>query len=231
MSFLAVALTAASIAASAAPGAIGAISANREKKRASAEKKRRELELKELEKNRQEIIDPTRDMTNPFAALQVSTRASEFQAEQTDIALANVLDTLRATGGAGSATSLAIQAARSKEAIAADIEKQEAENERLRAQGQQQLEVYKARGQEFMFGVREARELASLDRAQAMYDEQRMMEQFYKQQQMELTAQAFSEGIAGGVEGYMMFSGAGDGAGASAGDGAGGPVTGPAGRV
>ena len=79
--------------ATAAPAAIGAISANKEKKRSAKEKKRLELELKELEKNRQEIIDPTQDMTNPFAALQVSTRASEFQAEQTDIALANVLDT------------------------------------------------------------------------------------------------------------------------------------------
>jgi hypothetical protein len=207
MSFIAIGVTVGAAVLSAAPGAIGAIGASREKKRASAEKKRRELELKELEKNRQEIIDPTQDMTNPFAALQVSTRASEFQAEQTDIALANVLDTLRATGGAGGATSLAIQAAKSKEAIAADIERQEIQNERLRAQGQQQLEVYKARGQEFMFGVRETREVASLDRAQAMYDEQRMMEQLYKQQQMELTAQAFSEGIAGGVEGYQMFSG------------------------
>lgn len=205
MTFIAVGVSIGGALLSAAPTAIGAISANREKKRAAEEKKRRELELKALEKNRQEIIDPTRDMTNPFAALQVSTRASEFEAEQTDIALANVLDTLRATGGAGSATSLAIQAAKSKEAIAADIEKQEVENERLRAQGQQQLEVYKARGQEFMFNTREYREIAGLDRAQAMYDEQRMMEQFYKQQQMELAAQAFSEGISGGVEAFSMY--------------------------
>jgi hypothetical protein len=208
MSFVAVGVVVGAVALTAAPSAIGAISANREKKRSAKEKTRRELELKELEKNRQEIIDPTRDMTNPFAALQVSTRASEFKAEQTDIALANVLDTLRATGGGGGATGLAIQAARSKEAIAADIERQEIENERLRAQGQQQLEAYKARGQEFMFNMREDREIAGLDRAQAMYDEQRMMEQYYKQQQMELTTQAISEGVEGGVEFYSMFSGA-----------------------
>jgi len=207
MSFAGVAIIAGAAIISAAPSAIGAVGASREKKRASKEKTRLELELKELEKNRQEIIDPTRDMTNPFAALQVSTRASEFQAEQTDIALANVLDTLRATGGGGGATGLAIQAARSKEAIAADIERQEIENERLRAQGQQQLQVYKARGQEFMFNARETRETAGLDRAQAMYDEQRMMEQYYKQQQMELTTQAVSEGLAGGVEGAYMFGG------------------------
>jgi hypothetical protein len=207
MSFIVIGVVSA-VALSAAPSTIGAISANREKKRSAKEKTRRELELKELEKNRQEIIDPTRDMTNPFAALQVSTRASEFKAEQTDIALANVLDTLRATGGGGGATGLAIQAARSKEAIAADIERQEIENERLRAQGQQQLQVYKARGQEFMFNMREDRETAGLDRAQAMYDEQRMMEQYYKQQQMELTTQAISEGVEGGVEFYSMFSGA-----------------------
>jgi hypothetical protein len=207
MTFIAVGVGIGAAVLSATPAAIGAIGANRERKRSAKEKTRRELELKALEKNRQEIIDPTRDMTNPLAALQVSTRASEFQAEQTDIALANVLDTLRATGGGGGATGLAIQAARSKEAIAADIEKQEIENERLRAQGQQQLEVYKARGQEFMFNIREGREVAGLDRAQAMYDEQRMMEQYYKQQQMELTMQAIGEGIEGGVEGYSMFTG------------------------
>ena len=35
-------------------------------------------------------------MSNPFASLGVATQAAEIQMEQTDIALANTLDTLRA---------------------------------------------------------------------------------------------------------------------------------------
>ena len=61
--------------------------------------------------------------------------------EQSDIALANTLDTLRATGaGAGGATALAQAALQSKQGVAASIESQEAQNEKLRAQGQQQME-------------------------------------------------------------------------------------------
>ena len=61
--------------------------------------------------------------------------------EQSDIALANTLDTLRATGaGAGGATALAQAALQSKQNVAASIESQEAQNEKLRAQGQQQME-------------------------------------------------------------------------------------------
>ena len=57
--------------------------------------------------------------------------------EETDKALANTLDTLRAQGSsAGGATALAQAALRSKAGIAADIEKQEVGNERLKAQGE-----------------------------------------------------------------------------------------------
>ena len=37
-------------------------------------------------------------ISNPFASLGVATQAAEIQMEQSDIALANTLDTLRATG-------------------------------------------------------------------------------------------------------------------------------------
>ena len=64
-----------------------------------------------------------------------------MQAEQTDIALANTLDTIRATGGgAGGATALAQAALQGKKGIAASIEQQETKNEKLAAQGQQTLE-------------------------------------------------------------------------------------------
>jgi len=80
-------------------------------------------------------------VSNPFANLGVATQAADIQIEQTDIALANTLDVLRATGsGAGGATALAQAALASKKGVAAGIEGQEAANEKMKAQGQQQLE-------------------------------------------------------------------------------------------
>ena len=81
-------------------------------------------------------------------SLGVATQAAEMQIEEADIALANTLDTLRATGAsAGGATALAQAALQSKKGVSASIEQQEAQNEKLRAQGESQLEQIKnARG-------------------------------------------------------------------------------------
>jgi len=153
--------------------------------RRRARRRRRALEkqLSDLEQNRQAIINPyagitdlSDELTNPFANLTVATEAAEMQAQQTDISLASSLDTLRATGaGAGGATALAQAALSSKQGIAASIAQQEAQNARLRAQGQQQLEMARMReqqriqqleaaGKQFVFGAREAREMQRLDR-------------------------------------------------------------------
>lgn len=79
--------------------------------------------------------------SNAYSNLSVATQAAEMQAEEADIALANTLDTLRATGSsAGGATALAQAALQSKKGISASIEKQEIGNEQLRAQGQQALQ-------------------------------------------------------------------------------------------
>jgi len=81
------------------------------------------------------------NITNPFANLGVATMAAEMQTQQADIALANALDNLAASGAsAGGATALAQSALASKKGVAASIEKQEAENSRLRAQGEQRAE-------------------------------------------------------------------------------------------
>ena len=103
--------------------------------------------------------------------------------EQTDIALANTLDTLQATGAsAGGATALAQAAKQSKKEVSANIEQQEAQNEKLRAQGEQELQAKEmqltqmemaesariqnaeAAGKQFVFGAQEARDMATLDR-------------------------------------------------------------------
>ena len=107
--------------------------------------------LENLEKNRQTL-------TNPYANLGVATQAAEMKIEQTDIALANTLDTIRATGGgAGGATALAQAALQSKKGVAASIETQEAQNEQLRAQGEVGLQ-----------NMRETRDSAKLDRYSAL---------------------------------------------------------------
>ena len=129
-------------------------------------------------------------LSNPFNSLGVATAASEMQAEQTDIALANTLDTLRATGAsAGGATALARMALESKKGISADIERQEAANQKLRASGEetllrskmaeaqrqqtigmseaQRLQTSDVAGKQFTYREQEIREMTELDRLQA----------------------------------------------------------------
>jgi len=136
----------------------------------AAEQQRKYLEdIKELEKNRQVVTNPYANVTNPYANLQVATKAAEMQADQTDIALANTLDQLRQTG-AGGATALAQAALKSKQGVAADIQRQEAQNQKLQAQGQQQMEMAQARGAGFAFQAQERRDEAQLDRLQGLAD-------------------------------------------------------------
>ena len=86
--------------------------------------------------------DLSNNMSNAMANLGVATQAAEMQAEEADVALANTLDTLRATGAsAGGATALAQAALRSKKGITAGIEQQEVANEKLRAQGEANLQA------------------------------------------------------------------------------------------
>lgn len=183
----------------------GAIASGKAKKAARAarrEKSRAEARLRSLQNSRQAVINPyetttnlsdlakdlSGNLTNPFSQLGVATQAAEIQMEQTDIALANTLDTLRATGAsAGGATALAQAALQAKKGIAASIEQQEAQNEKLKAQGEAQLQSQKmaeqqrlqsiaisegqrvqaaeAAGKQFQFQAKENRINADLDRA------------------------------------------------------------------
>ena len=182
-------------------GLFGASSAKKAAREAAMQKKRLEAKLKNLEDNRQPIINPyeevksvaglaenlTSQMSNPYANLGVATQAAEMQAEEADIALANTLDTIRATGsGAGGATALAQAALQSKKGVSASIEAQEANNEKLKAQGEQELQRQKIAeeqriqgiemseaqrlqqadimGKQFEFTATEQRETAAMDR-------------------------------------------------------------------
>jgi hypothetical protein len=182
-------------------GLFGSSSAKRAAARAAAQKLRLTKKLNHLETHRQGIINPYEDvksvaglatdlsskMSNPFANLGVATQAAEIQMEESDLALAASLDTMRATGaGAGGATALANAALRSKKGVAANIEQQEKSNEEKRAAGEQQLQEAKiaeqrriqgimmseearvqsaqAAGKQFKFGARETREQGAIDR-------------------------------------------------------------------
>lgn len=121
-----------------------------------------ERELNRIKENRPNVYNPYKDMTNAFANLKnpyakltnqyanlgVATQAAEYQAEQADIALANTLDTIAMTGsGGGGATALAQAALQSKRGIAADIQRQEAQNQKLAAQGAMEVQTQIAKGQ------------------------------------------------------------------------------------
>ena len=181
MSYIAVVGGVASIAG----GLFGSSSA---KKAARAEARRKaalKKKLNALEANRQEVINPFEDVkslssmiSNPFANLSVATQAAEMKIEEADISLANTLDTVRATGGAGSATALANAALKSKKGVAASIEAQEKTNEDKRAQGEQQMQRAKmaeeqriqsaeAQGKQFVFGATESRQQGQIDKTYA----------------------------------------------------------------
>ena len=160
-----------------ASGVFGAISGGAARRRARRRQKALMKQIEKLEGERQDIINPFEGvkniLTNPFANLTVADQAAQMQAQQTDLSLASTLDTLRATGaGAGGATALAQAALSSKQGVSASIQQQEARNEQLRAQGEAQLQRQLAdaevRGQQFVFGATERREMQQLNRLSSL---------------------------------------------------------------
>jgi len=89
-------------------------------------------------------------LENPFEDLRVSTEAAEFQSQQVQQGLAQSLDALRGggggTGAAAIAQAMAQQQARTQQQIAADISKQEVQNERLAAQAALRMQQMEAQG-------------------------------------------------------------------------------------
>ena len=139
-------------------GLFGESSAKRAERKAAAEKAAAQRTLNRLIEDRQDVINPFEDvkdlssmLSNPMANLSVATQAAEMQVEE---------------------------ALQSKKGVSASIEAQEAQNEKLRAQGEQQLQQQKmseaqriqsaeAQGKQFVFGAQENRETAEMDRVSA----------------------------------------------------------------
>lgn len=206
MAGIAAAVAGVSAATSLIGGAVGAHQASQAAKGARNDARRAKAEMDAIKAARQVITNPyattvdvsglAKDLSgminNPYANLGVATQAAEMQFEQADMALANTLDTLRATGAsAGGATALAQAALQSKKDIAASIEQQEANNEKLRAQGEmernqmkmqeqqrlqslqiseaQRVQGAEAAGKQFMMGMTEDRSNADLGQAAGQY--------------------------------------------------------------
>jgi hypothetical protein len=206
---------------------IASSKANKQAKNARNAQRAANAKVASIKASRQAIVNPyagvqdlsgmakdlSSQLNNPFAQLGVATQAAEIQMEQSDIALANTLDTLRATGAsAGGATALAQAALQSKKGIAANIEQQESQNEKLKAQGEQQLNQQRmteaqrlqgvaisegqrvqsadAAGQQFKYQAQENRTNADLDRASG---------QVAQAQQNEAQANAASASAWGGA--------------------------------
>jgi DNA gyrase/topoisomerase IV subunit A len=155
-----------------------------------------QTKLDNIEKSRQQIVNPYANVTNPFANMQVATKAAEMQAEQADISLANTLDNLRETG-AGGATALAQAALRSKQGITANIQQQETQNQRLYAQGQQQMEMAKAQGEQARFNMQENRDVRDTYRLQMQMD--------LAQQQRAAGLATGAAALASGIGGLSTF--------------------------
>lgn len=204
----------------------GGFGARKRARRARRQAAEFEAKIRSFEANRQQVINPYENVkdlsgmiTNPFTNLQVATKAAEIQGAEADISLATTLDTLRATGaGAGGATALAQAAARSKSGIAAGIEKQEAQNARLRAQGEQRMQQLRmseaarvqgaqAQGEAFKFRAQESRDNIQLDRLSAQAGGARQQAAAYGNQARSMFGSAL--GSAAGILGGGLFGGQG----------------------
>jgi len=216
-----------------AGSAIAAGAQNKQARRARDRANALSAEMDELELTRQDVINPYDDvvslddmiidnsgiLSNPFENIGVATQAAKFQAEEADIALANTLDLLAATGAsAGGATALAQAALQSKRGVSKSLEEQEVQNDRLAAQGEQflqQQQLSEARrvqqaqmteaqriqqaevlGEEFVYGEYERRETEQLNRLQAQITGQQQAEVAARQN----AANIMSSGISAGAQ-------------------------------
>tara|TARA_B100000287_G_scaffold16829_1_gene16895 strand:+ start:469 stop:1335 length:867 start_codon:yes stop_codon:yes gene_type:complete len=218
------ALISAGVSAAGAVGgaAIKAGSARRAQKNANKRAKKHRQAIKNIEMKRQKVINPFAGVTdlssmvtdlsgmaqdlsgkitdvsgnlkNPYANLGVATKSAEIQMEQSDIALANTLDTLRSTGSsAGGATALAQAALQSKQDVAAGLEQQEASNEKLRAQGEASLQQMKMQEAQRVQGLQlnEAQRVQGLQMGEALRVQDAKRQEAMRMQEVEARGKEF----------------------------------------
>lgn len=216
-------VAAAMASAAATTAVIQYVNSEKQAKGEASKQDKLNANMKRIEAARQKIPyigrhykDLSNTMSNKFANLGVATGAAKMQAEEADIALANMADVMQATGqDAGGATALAQMALKSKQQISANIEQQEMSNQKARAQGEQNLQAArmgekariqgaKASSEQWRFGQQEAREMQQLNRQQALIDQARADELALKQQKQ----QAMSDMSQSGMQFGMAMGGA-----------------------
>lgn len=119
-------------------------------------KRRREARAARAEFEQQKQAFQDFQFTNPYAGLEnvaedltINQQATQFQAQQTDAALAQAMQAAVASGGAaGGAQAIAQAALQSKQGIAADIARQEQANQMARVNQEARLQQLTAQGEE-----------------------------------------------------------------------------------
>jgi len=234
-----IALTIATVgAATAAAGAIGsgvvatnnAVKNKRSALLEGAKARRLEKQLEALEQSRQPVIDQSQkirnlknEVSNPYANLGVAMQSANLQMEQTDQALANTLETINATGmGAGGASALAKAAAQSKAGIAASIETQEANNQKLRIEGEQKAQDTKINIEKLAlaeevaaFDRQDERDVSKMNRLAGLEDRANQNQMMYQQAAQEQSMQAMGAVTDLGTSMMSMASGMPGGGGGS----------------
>ena len=123
-------------------------------------KKKRDKEAREAKKaqeasraayTQQEYKNAYANLENPYEDLTVNQQQAQFQAQQQAQQRADILSSLRGTAGgagvAGLAQAMANQSTLGTQQISASIGKQEAMNQRLRAQGASKVQQLEAHGE------------------------------------------------------------------------------------
>jgi hypothetical protein len=129
-------------------GVVGSIDA---KNKAGRMERSAQARLEKTLSERQEVI-------NPYSNLSVDTKTAEFEAQQSDQALSNALDTMLQGGmGAGGATAVAQAALASKQDIGRSIRSQEEQNR-----------ILEAKGRQIQWEGRESRNIADINRYAGM---------------------------------------------------------------
>tara|TARA_R110002020_G_scaffold40165_3_gene118945 strand:- start:1701 stop:2489 length:789 start_codon:yes stop_codon:yes gene_type:complete len=176
-------------------GAITKISADKKARLEEAKARAYEKRLEAFDASRQNVLNQSQEIRalksqvfNPYANLAVANKAANQQIEQTDQALANTLDSInRAGSGAGGATALAQMAAKSKAKVSANLENQEANNQKLRFKGEAEMQAAKMRLEQAAlaeegqaWGRQETRDLATLDRLSGLQENSQAQAMAYR---------------------------------------------------
>ena len=180
-----------------AGGIIGGGKRRREQRAAQEEMQRAKTRMMNLDTS-----NLAANMENPYEDLTVNQKQAQFMAQQTHQGLANQMQALRGAAGAsgisGLAQAIANQRTRNLQGISGAIGQQEAQNERLKAQGALQTKLAKAQGEQQMEMFQAQKAGTMLGMSQANVAGATM------QQQAALGGVAHSIGSLGGaIEGHV----------------------------